>query len=124
MKNGVEGLKVKNWKIKNKKEKKVQKWERMRLFLITTCFSCHVTTKEAARAVRLSTCHFAPSDVTCHLKHVTRHLSPLPRCGMIFTPVCSLDQQLIFPNECQAKCAGTTSLLEASSLRPPQEWRP
>ena len=35
----------------------------------------------------------------------------------VFTPVCSLDQQLIFPNQCQAKCAGQliTRIINASS---------
>ena len=35
----------------------------------------------------------------------------------VFTPVCSLDQQLIFPNQCQAKCAGQliTRIIDASS---------
>merc|ERR1712203_232676 len=32
------------------------------------------------------------------------------KCGMVFTPVCSLDQQLIFPNRCQAQCAGVETV--------------
>merc|ERR1719187_914664 len=32
------------------------------------------------------------------------------KCGMVFTPVCSLDQQLIFPNRCQAHCAGVETV--------------
>ena len=29
------------------------------------------------------------------------------RCGMVFLPVCSEDQETIYPNQCQAECAGT-----------------
>merc|ERR1712210_220058 len=32
------------------------------------------------------------------------------KCGMVFTPVCSLDQRLIFPNQCQAHCAGVETV--------------
>merc|ERR1712013_413433 len=28
------------------------------------------------------------------------------RCGMVFLPVCSEDQETIYPNQCQAECAG------------------
>merc|ERR1719500_2618972 len=32
------------------------------------------------------------------------------RCGMVFLPVCTLDQSLIFPNKCQANCAGVETV--------------
>merc|ERR1712080_142306 len=32
------------------------------------------------------------------------------RCGMVFLPVCSQDQGLIFPNRCQAQCAGVSTV--------------
>ena len=36
------------------------------------------------------------------------------RCGMVFLPVCSEDQETIYPNQCQAECAGTGILLKGN----------
>merc|ERR1740128_766559 len=30
------------------------------------------------------------------------------KCGMVFLPVCSEDQEIIYPNKCRAECAGVT----------------
>merc|ERR1711915_195182 len=30
------------------------------------------------------------------------------KCGMVFLPVCSEDQETIYPNKCQAECAGVS----------------
>merc|ERR1712106_1277443 len=32
------------------------------------------------------------------------------KCGMVFTPVCSEDQTMIYPNKCQAECSGVESV--------------
>ena len=36
------------------------------------------------------------------------------RCGMVFLPVCSEDQETIYPNQCQAECAGIVTLLKGN----------
>ena len=34
------------------------------------------------------------------------------RCGMVFKPVCSQDQSLVYANKCQASCAGDDNTTE------------
>ena len=34
------------------------------------------------------------------------------KCGMVFKPVCTKDQKLVYPNICQAKCAGVEDTVD------------
>ena len=33
-------------------------------------------------------------------------------CGVVFRPVCSRDQDTVYPNQCQAACAGAADTVE------------
>ena len=33
-------------------------------------------------------------------------------CGVVFRPVCSRDQDTVYPNQCQAACAGAGDTVE------------
>merc|ERR1711963_108394 len=38
------------------------------------------------------------------------------KCGMVFKPVCTKDQKLVYPNICQAKCAGVEDTVDCQGI--------
>merc|ERR1712113_390361 len=38
------------------------------------------------------------------------------KCGMVFKPVCTKDQKLVYPNICQAKCAGVEDTVHCQGI--------